>query len=198
MAIPETLITPQLELRQFTIDDAPRVQELAGDICIAAGVLNIPHPYTFDDAMEWIEQHSILEQSGEEHIFAITERKSGVLAGATSLRVNAEHSHAELGYWVGRKFHGRGYATEAAGAMLEFGFFGLGLHRIYARHLAWNIKSSRVLSHIGMRSEGIMPGHAWKWGVFHDVHIYGIIDSDFYSYYSKAKSSLMHSNKEKR
>ncbi|MCU0632950.1 MAG: GNAT family N-acetyltransferase [Methanolinea sp.] len=180
MAIPETLITPRLILRQFTMDDAPVVQALAGDVCIAAGVLSIPHPYTLDDAWQWIGQHPSLRQSGEQFIFAVTELRSRVLAGAVSIRVNEEHAHAELGYWIGRPFQGRGYATEAAGAMLEFGFLGLHLHRIYARHLAWNTPSSRVLSHIGMSFEGTMQGHACKWGVFHDVHLYGIQAGDFY------------------
>ncbi len=178
---PETLNTPHLVLRHFTQDDAARVAELAGDIHIASGVLNIPHPYTIEDARDWIGQHRFLREHGEEIIYAITKRDSGSLAGAISLRVDAEHAHAELGYWIGRPFQGCGYATEAAGSMLELGFCGLGLHRIYARHLAWNTSSSRVLTRIGMVHEGVMRGHVLKWGVFHDVHWYSIMDDEFYS-----------------
>ena len=183
MAPPEILNTPRLWLRRFSIDDAQSVQEHADDMCIAAGVLEIPHPYTLEDAWQWIGQHQSLWQRGEQYIFAITEKETNALAGAASLRVNCAHSHAELGYWIGRPFRCRGYATEAAGALLEFGFLGLGLHRIYARHLDWNTPSSRVLVRIGMHFEGAMKGHACKWGSFHDVHFYGIQADDFYPHY---------------
>lgn len=181
MAIPETLNTPHLVLRHFTIDDARSVAELAGDIQIAAGVLNIPHPYTIDDATDWIGQHQYLREHGGEHIFAVTERESTRVVGATSLRIDDEHAHAELGYWIGRPYQGKGYATEAAGSMLELGFLGFGLHRMYARHLAWNATSARVLRRIGMTHEGIMRGHALKWGMFHDVHWYSIMDDEYFS-----------------
>lgn len=175
----ETLTTPRLLLRRFSPDDAPFVKVLADDICIAAGVLEIPHPYTLEDARQWIGEHNSLWQRGEQYIFAITEKETADLAGAASLRLNGAHAHAELGYWIGGPFRGRGYATEAAEALLEFGFLGLGLHRIYARHLVWNTASSSVLSRIGMHHEGTMRGHACKWGSFQDVHIFGICAPDF-------------------
>lgn len=155
--------------------------------------MNIPHPYTPSDAREWIAQHEFLRQTGEEYVFAITERDSAHLAGATSLRVKAEHNHAELGYWVGRPFQGRGYASEAAGAMLELGFLGLGLHRVFGRHLAWNTASSGVLLHIGMTPEGTMRGHACKWGVYHDVHVYGITSDEFMVRYTGRQSDALRS-----
>ncbi|HOT04405.1 MAG TPA: GNAT family N-acetyltransferase [Methanolinea sp.] len=192
MCIPDTLTTPRLILRKFSPEDAPLVQVLADDIRIAAGVLEIPHPYMLEDAREWIGEHNSLWQRGEQYIFAITERETTALAGAASLRVNSTHAHAELGYWIGRAFRGRGYATEAAKALLELGFLGLGLHRIYGRLLAWNTASSNVLSRIGMRYEGTMRGHACKWGSFHDVHLFGIQSPDFYQYYLERSADGIH------
>lgn len=196
MQVPEILNTPRLLLRRFSIEDASAVQKLADDVSIAAGVLEIPHSYTFQDAWQWIGKHDSLWQGGEEYIFAITEKETRDLAGAASLRVNEAHAHAELGYWIGRQFRGRGYATEAAESLLGFGFFALGLHRIYARHLAWNTASSRVLLNIGMRFEGIMKGHAAKWGSFHDVHVYGIQAGDFYLLYLERCGNRIHSHQE--
>jgi RimJ/RimL family protein N-acetyltransferase len=162
---------------------------LADDISIAAGVLEIPHPYTLEDARQWIGEHNSLWRRGEQYIFAITEKGTADLAGAASLRLNGVHAHAELGYWIGRPFRGRGYATEAAEALLEFGFLGLGLHRIYARHLAWNTASSRVLSRIGMRHEGTMREHACKWGSFQDVYLFGINSPDFLPRYFERRGN---------
>lgn len=179
MPVPEKLLTERLCLRQFSIQDALRVTTLLADPAIAAGVLEIPFPYTNDDAREWICRHASERDMGVGYTFAVCERNSGELAGAAGLRVNPAHSHAELGYWIGRPFRGRGYAREAASALLELGFFGLGLHRIYARHLAWNRASSRVLEGIGLVHEGTLRGHARKWGLFHDVEVYGICYDDF-------------------
>jgi len=64
------------------------------------------------------------------------------LAGAMNSRVNTEHSHVEHVYWIGRIFRGVGYAGEAASPVMESGFSGPGLHRRYARHLAWKTVSS--------------------------------------------------------
>lgn len=178
MALPEILSTMRLRLRPFGIGDAGKVNELLGNPGIAAGALNIPVPYTIRDAEEWIEQHGFARERGEHYIFAV-DVWSGDLVGAIGLRVNAEHRHGELGYWMGKSSQGKGYATEAVSAMLEFGFFGLDLHRIYARHLSWNLASGRVLQKSGMRYEGRMRGHAERWGSFHDIEVYGILREEF-------------------
>jgi RimJ/RimL family protein N-acetyltransferase len=187
MQVPDSLVTERLHLRLFTAADAPFVVDLVSDPAIAAGVLELPFPYTLADALEWICHLEEGRERGREYAFAVSERERGTLAGAASLRINCEHSHAELGYWIGRDFRGKGYAREAASALLEFGFFGLGLHRIYARHLAWNTASARVLTGIGLTHEGTMRGHALKWGSFHDIEVYGICIDEYYRKHAAGK-----------
>jgi len=84
------------------------------------------------------------------------------LAGAMNRRVNTEHSHVEHVYWIGRIFRGVGYAGEAASPVMESGFSGPGLHRRYARHLAWKRYRPHVLAGIGCEHEGTMHGHILK------------------------------------
>jgi RimJ/RimL family protein N-acetyltransferase len=187
MHVPEQLVTERLHLRHFTASDVPLIVDLVSDPAIAAGVLAIPFPYTLADAREWVLQQEQGRERGTEYTFAICERNRGILAGAAALRVNCEHSHAELGYWIGRDFRGMGYAREAASALLEFGFYGLGLHRIYARHLAWNAASARVLTGIGLSHEGTMRGHARKWGSFHDIEVYGICIDEYFRKHAEGK-----------
>ena len=79
------------------------------------------------------------------------------LCGAVGLQIADAHRHAELGYWIGVPFWGKGYATEAASAAVAFGFDMLRLNRIYAHHFAGNTASQRVLEKIGMRHEGRFP-----------------------------------------
>jgi [ribosomal protein S5]-alanine N-acetyltransferase len=62
--------------------------------------------------------------------------------------------------------------------VLHYGFEGLGLHRIFARHFTRNPASGRVLQKLGMRHEGCLRQHALKWGVFEDTEFYGILKTD--------------------
>ncbi|MDI9632879.1 MAG: GNAT family N-acetyltransferase [Methanolinea sp.] len=179
MPVPELMYTERLLLRPFHRGDAAALRGALDDPAIAAGVLGDSCPSTPEDALDWILRQEEGRRKGTSFVYAVCERDTGILAGAAGLRVNAEHAHAELGYWICRPFRGRGYAREAVSALLELGFFGLGLHRVYARHLAWNAPSARVLSATGFRHEGTLAGHALWWGTFHDVEVYGICVADY-------------------
>jgi len=78
--------------------------------------------------------------------------------------IEADHRRAELGYWIGVPYWGKGYATEAARSVVNYGFSTLELHRIFASHVPANPASGRVLTKIGMRHEGRLLGHILKWG----------------------------------
>ena len=91
----------------------------------------------------------------------------------------SEHRRAELGYWLGVPYWGKGYATEASQEILRFGFETLKLRRIYASYVTENPTSGRVLEKIGMRYEGILRSHICKWDVFHDLVFYGILHDEF-------------------
>jgi [ribosomal protein S5]-alanine N-acetyltransferase len=83
-----------------------------------------------------------------------------------------------IGAWVGKPNWRHGFATEAAVAVLRYGFKVLGLHRIYARHFKRNPASGRVLQKLGMTYEGCRRQHVMKWGVFEDMELYGILRTD--------------------
>jgi RimJ/RimL family protein N-acetyltransferase len=99
------------------------------------------------------------------------------LVGAISLRIELPQRRAELGYWVGVPYWGRGFATEAARAMIEFGFRRLSLHRIYAHHFVRNPASGRVMEKAGMQHEGTLRGHFFRWGAPEDVAVWGILST---------------------
>jgi acetylornithine deacetylase/succinyl-diaminopimelate desuccinylase-like protein len=90
-----------------------------------------------------------------------------------------DHDRAEIGYWIGKPYWGRGYATEAAAAVLSYGFGALNLHRMHAYHYSRNPASGRVLQKIGMSHEGRAPGHIKKWGTHEDCELYGILRADW-------------------
>lgn len=174
-----TLQTQRLILRPFTLADAPLVQRLAGAREIAAMTLSIPYPYEDGMAEEWIKTHSAAFTEGINVNFAIVVCESGVLCGSTGLGIDAENANAELGYWIGVPYWGKGYCTEAAKALVRYGFEVIGLHRIYAAHFPDNPASGRVMQKIGMSYEGCRRQHILKWGKFNDIELYGILKSDW-------------------
>jgi RimJ/RimL family protein N-acetyltransferase len=170
-----TIETKRLVLRPFELSDAKDVQLLAGDRAIADTTLNIPHPYEDDMAEEWISTHQPKFETGELSNFAIVLRSSGKLIGAIGLRIVPRFERAELGYWIGKPFWKNGYCTEAAHAVLQYGFAVLKLNRIHASHFTRNPASGRVMQKIGMVHEGRARQHAKRWDMFEDLEFYGIL-----------------------
>jgi RimJ/RimL family protein N-acetyltransferase len=168
-----TLRTERLLLRAFERWDVPALVPLIGAREVAATTLRIPHPYKEEDA-------EILFEPTEENVrFAITLQPEGGLIGGIGLRLDAPHNRAELGYWIGFPYWGQGYATEAARAVVRYGFEVLNLHRIYAQHFGSNPTSGGVLRKLGMKPEGTLPQHILKWGEYLDVAFYGMLRTDF-------------------
>jgi [ribosomal protein S5]-alanine N-acetyltransferase len=174
-----SLETERLLLRPFTLADAPAVQELASAIEVASTTLRVPHPYEEGMAEAWIRTHVPAYEASTEATYAILERSGGNLVGAAGLVFEPAHVQAELGYWIGKPFWGRGYATEAGRALLGFGFDRLGLNLIHAGHFTRNPASGRVLQKLGMRPEGLLRQRILKWGVFEDIAVYSILAAEW-------------------
>ena len=141
--------------------------------------MNIPHPYKDGMAEEWIAARKSAYENGEAITFAIELRGNGSFVGAIGLTIDRDFNKAELGYWVGKPFWNRGYATEAASALLDFGFEGLQLNRIHAVHFARNPSSGRVMEKSGMLLEGTARQDIMKWGKYEDLVSYAILREDW-------------------
>jgi ribosomal-protein-alanine N-acetyltransferase len=178
MTAPEDLWTLHLLLRSFDPSDIPALVLLAGAREIAATTINIPHPYADGDAQSFLAHADDDFRAGRSVTFAVTISPGGELCGAVGLALTPAHERAELGYWIGVPYWGQGFATEAANAVMAFGFETLRLHRIHASHFAGNTASRRVLEKIGMRHEGPSRQHIRKWNRFIDVENYGLLASE--------------------
>jgi [ribosomal protein S5]-alanine N-acetyltransferase len=94
--------------------------------------------------------------------------------------VDNYHSRAEIGYDLRRDHWGRGVATDAARAILTFGFISLDLHRVEAQTIADNHASVRLLQRLGFQLEGVRRDHSWEEdGSFHDSAVYGLLRHEF-------------------
>jgi ribosomal-protein-alanine N-acetyltransferase len=167
------LQTERLTLRVHSLSDIPALMPLIGAREVAATTLRVPHPYTESDARDFIASTEEDLSSGGGLRLGIVLREFDTLCGGVGLLIEPDHRRAELGYWVGVPYWGKGYATEAAQAVVQYGFGALGLHRIFASHFANNPASARVLRKIGMRHEGSLRAHVLKWGKFFDLEMYG-------------------------
>ncbi|TVQ85058.1 MAG: N-acetyltransferase [Micavibrio sp.] len=112
--------------------------------------------------------------------FFLFRKDDGALAGAINLNnlVRGAGQYTTLGYWVGEKFTGKGYMTEAVAAATDFAFDDLKLHKVIAATLPDNIASRRVLQKLGFTKEGMVRKHLKIAGQWRDHILYSLLDSD--------------------
>ncbi len=172
---PITLRTDRLVLRPPSNDDAHAIAKLCGDFEIARTTSSIPHPYTLDHAREFIEFCRSEREAGSAANFAITLTDTGEVLGMIGLIVDAESERAELGYWIGRPFWNQGHATDAARAIVDYGFQTLALQRIHAGYFASNEASGVVQRKLGFQPEGVQRRHIVRFGEPHDLDMYALL-----------------------
>lgn len=144
--------TARLLLRTATIEDTPRIAELAGDWNVASMTARIPYPYTRADAHQWLE--TLVEG---EVVFVV--ECEATLVGMTGYQPAADRRSAEIGYWIGKPYWGRGFATEAARAIVSTAFSRSGLAHLDCCHFVDNEGSRRVVEKLGFSRLG--PGSCY-------------------------------------
>lgn len=172
----KTITTKRLVLRIFQKSDAVAVTKLCNNYNIYKNTLYLPYPYTIEDALSWIEHHFDNFNANKSYEFAITDKESGKLYGAIALSNNQKFNNGEIAYWIGKKFWGNGYATEAAQAILHFAFEEKQYHKVFARYFNSNPASGGVMQKLGLKKEGILIDHVRKENRFEDLVYYGIIN----------------------
>ena len=174
-------------IRPCNLSDAPTLAQVANNPSIPQFLRNIfPSPYTLSDAESWILHCSTLNPLTQ---FAITEPTTDAIIGGIGLTQQEDvYSRSwELGYWLGEEFWGRGIMTEAARALVDWGFQNLVCERIFAGLFAENEASERVIKKVGFIYEGRLRRAVWKHGQNMDVLMYSIIRQDWENERGKEK-----------
>ena len=143
------LKTKRLTLRAPCLEDAKTVAMLANDRRIAENAARIPHPYKMADAESFITAANANEG---ETLFLITLRDATVI-GACGVTTLADQP--ELGYWLGVPYWGKGYATEALHALIDYAFTDLAHEALQAGARVTNPASRRVLEKCGFQWTGV-------------------------------------------
>lgn len=131
-----------------------------------------PHPYTPDDARQWITD--IVGRAPETN-WAIDVADEAVGGIGIILHDDIERCTAEVGYWLGETYWGRGIITTALRAITTHAFEQFSLLRIYAVPFARNSASARVLEKAGYQYEGTMRNSAIKDGIVLNQHLYACV-----------------------
>lgn len=131
-----------------------------------------PHPYTKADAQNWIERALSLRP---ETSFAIDVAEEAVGSVGFELRTDVERYSAEVGYWLGEKFWGRGICTAALKGATPYVLEIYHLNRIFAVPFSGNLASIRVLEKAGYHRECLMKRSAFKDGRFVDQVLYAYV-----------------------
>jgi RimJ/RimL family protein N-acetyltransferase len=148
--VPSTLQSGRLVLRKPGLRDASAITSLAGDWEVARHTARIPHPYGLADAEAFLDAVERGWAAATERVFAITEKSFGSTVGMIGIDLDPRHNSGEVGFWLGRPYWGRGYMTEALGAVLHHAFEDLGLTRVRASARPENLESIRVQEKAGM------------------------------------------------
>jgi len=179
------LETKHLLIRDHIADDLQAFHALVSDRAVMRYLPDI-YCASIEDSRHNL-QTSIAEIRAEhrtKYFFAILERSSEQFVGAIGLLLRPEptrHSRGNLGYFIHKKFWNKGYTTEAAKAVLHFGFEELGLHKVTCGCLSENAGSEAVMKKCGMIKEAELVQHSYHEGQWKDRVMYRLLKSEWHA-----------------
>lgn len=164
------------EVRSFFESDAESIAQHANNRKVWINLRDLfPHPYTIDDAHAFIKS---AQSQVPKTRFAIAVDGKAVGAIGYLLHTDVERVSAEIGYWLGEPYWGRGITTEVVKAVTKYAIKNHHLTRVYALPYEWNDASFRVLEKSGYLLEGRMRRSAIKDGKVIDQLLYAYVVSE--------------------
>lgn len=171
------LSTARLTLGLPEIADADAITKLADDPEVTRYTARMPFPYRRADACDFIAASRARASDGLSAPFFIRLKDGGALIGGIGLGFEADA--AEFGYWLGRAYWNRGYATEAVAAVLDFAFDELNLSLVRGNVVPENGASARVMHKMSMTVVGHETSPAPARDEDREVDIYEITRDDW-------------------
>jgi ribosomal-protein-alanine N-acetyltransferase len=171
------IITDRLLIRDFTHDDWLEVHTYASDPEVAKFM--IWGPNNEEETKGFINSTIEMQQREPRVDFecAVILQETDQFIGGCGLR--KEGMIGEIGYCFNPHYWRKGYASEAASALIYYGFKELALHRIFATCRPDNIGSAKVMEKVGMQREGHLREHMWHKGKWHDSYLHSILENEW-------------------
>jgi RimJ/RimL family protein N-acetyltransferase len=177
---PVTIRTKRLLLRDLRSRDREAVHEYSSDPEVVQYMDWGPN--TDEDDKEFLERAMTVREENPRRDFtlAIVLKDTRRLIGSCGIHESGPADREGwIGYCLSRQYWGRGFGTETAKALLDYGFNNLGLHRMFATCMPANTASAHVLEKTGMQLEGHLRQHRWVKGKWRDSLLYAILDQDW-------------------
>jgi RimJ/RimL family protein N-acetyltransferase len=180
MKISTRLTGRNIILRKLKATDADSITLYINDKSIVKWLISVPYPYKKNFAEQFIRSRFNERRTKKSFTFGVTLKSVDEVIGIIDLSdIDWEDKKAEIGYWIGKKFWGQGYMTEAINLTSEFGFRELKLNKIYARVFEGNQASMKILEKNNFRREGILRDEVSKFSRWIDEHYYGLLKSEY-------------------
>jgi RimJ/RimL family protein N-acetyltransferase len=170
--------TERLLLRPLTLADADDVHAYQSEPEVCR---YIPYqPRTHAEVIAFIERNrAVLEDEGQVLTVGVELPGTGIIGDFVLFWRSREHQTGEIGWVLSPSYSGRGYATEAARALLGLAFSDLKLHRVIARVDTRNDASARMCRRLGMRQEGHLVDNEWFKGEWTSEFDFAILDREW-------------------
>lgn len=168
-----------INLRKIRRADAASIAQHINDVTVARNTF-VPHPYRLEDAHKFIRDSQKWWRRGTAYRLGIEDRETGNIIGGIGLEgISKKHRNAEAGYWLSRKFRGRGIASEALRLAVWFGFKQVNLVRIQAHVMTGNLASVVMLEKCGFKLEGHLRKRIKHRGRWKDLLLYAILREEW-------------------
>ncbi|MDR2806558.1 MAG: GNAT family N-acetyltransferase [Puniceicoccales bacterium] len=173
-----TLSSKRLHFKSLQQEDILKIVHLLDDYETILLLTYAPWPYTLKDAIAWFCHVNHMCETGTGSFWGIYDLEEQFL-GTCGLSLFPEHEKAELHYWLGKAYWGKGYGTETAQRIITYAFENINIERLEVNHMSRNIRSQRVIEKCGFRLEGVMRAYIKRFGEFEDVKFYSLLRKEF-------------------
>lgn len=163
------------KMRKWELSDARDLAAVISNKKIQDNLRDgLPYPYTEKDAADYISQMLAADEN-DVFAFAITSENKVIGSIGVFRQENVHRQTAELGYYIGEDYWGKGIAAEAVKQICRYVFEKSDIVRIYAEPFAYNAASCRVLEKAGFQYEGTLRSNAVKNGKVTDMKMYSLL-----------------------
>lgn len=167
----------EYQIRDFKFEDKNALVKYANNPEVSKYLRNtFPSPYTVHDAERWLK--SVVGKN--DSLFFAIANKNELIGGISAIPYEDIHRFtAEIGYWLGQPFWNKGITSDILKSFCNYLFNNYDFNRLTANVFEGNTASEKVLLKCGFQLEGTLKKSVFKWNIFIDQYIYGLLKENF-------------------